>query len=179
MKETKTLTADQMRVDQRFETYIVGNRSTMTWKDCIKEIRDDCIVIYDKSRPTLGSEEIPRNALFEVELTAEEFNTKYREAAKGIYEILSGSEYIGDHGYHEMYNGWIGQNCQWLYKNLQEESLQLVGWFWLSEIKHGWFDDCDIGIIAEDKDGERFWCHYSKESIDQMCEMYRDHWLEN
>ena len=49
MKETKTLTADQMRVDQRFETYIVGNRSTMTWKNCIKEIRNDCIVIYDKT----------------------------------------------------------------------------------------------------------------------------------
>ena len=129
-------------------------------------------------RQTLGSEEIPRNALFEVELTTEEFNTKYREAAKGIYEILSGGEYVGDHGYHEMYNGWLGSTCQNMAKNLQEERLQLVGWFWLSEIKHGWFDDCDIGIIAENKDGERFWCHYTKSSIDEMCEMYRDRWLE-
>lgn len=61
-----------------------------------------------------------------------------------------------------------------MYNNLREEKLTLIGWFQLSEIKHGWFSDSDIGIIAEDKEGNRFWCHWEKTAIDKMCERYKE-----
>lgn len=174
MRKRKRLTASEIQVNQQFVSYTVGKSTRMPWMDYIKEIKDDCIVIYDKTRPNLGSEEIPKTAIFEVELSDEEYNAQYYYAAKEVFDILSGSEYLGDHGYHEMWNAWIGRSCQEMYNNLREEKLTLIGWFRLSEIKHGWFSDCDIGIIAEDENGDRFWCHWEKTAIDEMCECYKE-----
>lgn len=173
MRERKTLTADEIQVNQKFFCYHIGGYSCMPWMDYIKEKKDDCIVIYDKTRPSAGSEEIPKTAIFEVELSDDEYNTKYYDAAKEVYDILSDSEYVGEHGHHEMWNAWIGSSCQEMYNKLKENDLTLIGWFWLSEIKHGWFSDCNIGIIAEDKGGDRFWCHWDKDSIDSMCAIYK------
>lgn len=174
IREKKRLTADEMQIDQKFLCYIIKNRCCMPWMCYVKEIKDDCVVIYDKTRPNLGSEEIPKTAIFEVELSEEEYNEKYYDAAKEIYKILSGGEYLGDRGYHEMWNAWIGCSCQEMYNNLREEKLTLIGWFWLSKVKHGFFSDCDIGIIAEDENGDRFWCHWDKDSIDTMCLLYKE-----
>ena len=50
--------------------------------------------------------------------------------------------------------------------------VELIGWFSLPEIKHGFFADCDIGIVIEDNNSERFWCHFKKQSIDWMVAKY-------
>lgn len=174
MRETKKLTVEQLKIGQEFLCYKIGQSTTHPCLCHIKEIGPDGIIIYDKTRPSAGSEKVPINAIFEVELTDKEFNQKYRDSAKEVYDILSGAEYIGDRGSHEMYNGWLGSTCQELYKNLKDEDWKLIGWFWLSNVKHGYFSDCDIGVIAEDNDGERFWCHYTKQEIDYMCECYKE-----
>lgn len=173
-RETKTLTADEVKPNQEFLCYRIKNLCSMPCVNYIKEVKEDGVIIYDKQRPHLGDEKISRDAVFEVYLTDKEFDNKYRNAAKEIYDILSGSEYVGDPGRHEMYNGWLGRTCQELYRNLNKENWKLIGWFYLQAIKHGWFVDSDIGIIVEDETGERFWCHYSKESIDRMCVVYKE-----
>lgn len=56
MRKRKKLTASEIQVNQQFVSYTVGNSTCMPWMDYIKEIKDDCIVIYDKTRPSAGSE---------------------------------------------------------------------------------------------------------------------------
>lgn len=84
MRKRKKLTASEIQVNQQFVSYTVGNSTCMPWMDYIKEIKDDSIVIYDKTRPNLGSEEIPKTAIFEVELSDEEYNAQYYDAAKEV-----------------------------------------------------------------------------------------------
>ena len=174
IKETKALTADQLRPNQEFKSYKLGKAVSIPWRHYIKEIKDDCVIIYDKNRPYAGEQSVSRSAIFEVYIAPEEFNLKYKEPAKEIFEILSGREYVGEVGQHEFDNSWLGSTCQELYNNLKNQNFKLIGWFWLQSVKHGFFNDCNIGIIVENETGDRFWCHYTKQGIDVMCELYEE-----
>ena len=46
MRKRKKLTASEIQVNQQFVSYTVGKSTRMPWMDYIKEIKDDCIVIY-------------------------------------------------------------------------------------------------------------------------------------
>lgn len=172
MKERKKLSYDEIQVGQKIFCYHLGRQCTISWRDIVKEITENGVILYSKRFSNDAGELIPKEAVFEVELTEEEFNQKYHEDAREVYNILNSGEYVGDHGYHEMDNSWQGSSCQEIYKRLAEQHLHLLGWFWLQEIRHGWFADYDVGMVVEDDTGERFWCHYKKQWIDDILEYY-------
>lgn len=171
MRETKKVTAGQLKIGDKIVSFTINNCCTSSWRNCVKEINENGVVIYKKYSDDKG-ELISKDALFTVELSDEEFINKYHVAARYIYDILSGPEYKGDRGFHEMDNSWLGGTIEEFYVLLQKKKLSLIGWFSLPNIKHGFFCDCDIGIIAEDENGERFWCHDQKENIDFSCSEY-------
>jgi hypothetical protein len=77
---------------------------------------------------------------------------------------------------HEMWNGWIGCDPYEFAQNLDKYHLIILGYFKLKSLKPGTL--LDIGIVAEDEDGERFWCHYSSKWIkdwkDEYPELYKE-----
>lgn len=115
-----------------------------------------------------------RDATYWVPLSEIELFNKYLPKAEEIAAILRGPAYVGDWGYHEMWNGWIGGDPLDMADYMSKDHpLTLIGWAPLDEIKHGWFTNSDIAIIAEYvEDGERFWCHWSRESIDNGLEYF-------
>lgn len=174
IRETKKwLTISQLKAGQEIVWYKNGKKCISPAYSIIKEINNNTLILTNKFDKSSTYSLTPTdNVVFEVYLTEEEFINKYHELSKPLYEILKGSEYIGDKGYHSMDNSWLASSLEELYYNLSLESFKLIGWFSLPEIKHGFFDDSDIGIILEDSEEERFWCHFKKQSIDWMVVKY-------
>ena len=173
-KESKKwLTFEQLIPGQKIVWYKSEGKLISPAYSFIKAVEDNTLILTSKfDKSSMIRLTLPANTLFEVYLSEEEFTNKYHELSKPLYEILKGPEYIGDKGYHSMDNSWLASSLEELYYNLSLESFKLIGWFSLPEIKHGFFDDSDIGIILENSEGERFWCHFKKQSIDWMTAKY-------
>ena len=88
-------------------------------------------------------------------LTEQEYKSKYFHTAKEIVQGLQNKLYSPGDAYHEMWNGWIGINPYEMAQDMVKHKLIIIGYFPLSNV----LDTRDIGIVAEDKDGDRFWCH--------------------
>lgn len=83
------------------------------------------------------------------------------------------NEILGYVGEHEWNNSWIEYNLIDLASNLYCANYELLGYFWLQEPKPFIPSmPLDIGLVCEDAEGNRFWCHCSKKMIDMMIEDY-------
>ena len=74
-------------------------------------------------------------------------------------------------GEHQIYNGWIGYDFYDMCNHLNEEGWTLVG---IAQPPWDWnFEDACVAVVAEDMDGDKFWCHAHKSWIDDMRECMR------
>ena len=90
-----------------------------------------------------------------------------------VYSILKNNNNVQDHGEHEWDNSWLGCSIEDMTEELNKNNFTLIGWFNLSQIKkYTESINLDIGIVCEDEDGERFWCHYAKKWLDNNIEDY-------
>lgn len=107
---------------------------------------------------------------FAVPMTWEEFHNQWREQAKEVVEILRAGPITAlDSNSHTMWNAWLGADAYELAQSLHDNRLKLLGWFPLDSPKYSWLGEpLDIGVAAEYPDGEKMWCHYSKEWLNDI-----------
>jgi len=73
---------------------------------------------------------------------------------------MSNTDNIGE---HEMWNGWISSDLIEMAQACAKYNIKIIGYFQLSNPRPLIGKTfLDIGIVAEDNDGSRFWCHASK-----------------
>ena len=84
------------------------------------------------------------------------------------------TEVLGDVGEHEWNNTWIDFSFEDFYMKLDINNYTLLGYFWLQEPK-AFIPSIplDIGLVCEDSEGYRFWCHTSKKLMEEMTEDWR------
>lgn len=129
------------------------------------------VLKWGKYREQISSEE----TLFAVKMTEEEFQAMYADEAVELMKALRNRLPEYEIGCHEMYNAWIRYDPYEMAAECKAKKMKVIGI--CDEIipKRNMFDPnyiLDIGICAEYKDGDRIWCHASKEDLERMFEEY-------
>lgn len=121
-------------------------------------------------------EKIPaEETMFEVDMTEDEFKSKYAKGAAEVIQALQNLLAEYEIGYHEMWNAWISYDPYEMAAECQDKKIKVIGVCNDITPKHIMFDPdfiLDIGICAEYSDGERFWCHASRKYLDDMLSDY-------
>lgn len=104
------------------------------------------------------------NCFVDIPLTKEELENKYNneisELKVKLAHKMSNTDNIGK---HEMWNGWISSDLIEMAQACAKYNIKIIGYFQLSNPKRLVGKTfLDIGIVAEDNNGSRFWCHASK-----------------
>ena len=121
----------------------------------IEERNNNQIKCTDSWHDKITYFSIDEDTKVEVPLTEQEYKSKYFHTAKEIVQGLQNKLYSPGDAYHEMWNGWIGINPYEMAQDIVKHKLIIIGYFPLSTV----LDTRDIGIVAEDEDGDRVWCH--------------------
>lgn len=92
-----------------------------------------------------------------------------------VYSILKNNSNVLDHGEHEWDNSWLGCSIHDIAEGVTRNNYTLIGWFTLTQPKH-YTDgiDLDIGVVCEDSDGIRFWCHYTSRWLEDDLAIYEE-----
>ena len=165
MSETKYISLSELKVGMEIQGYKKGGTTSC----CTKEI-----VSIKKNTVKFNWGDPLKNAsdyLFEIKLTEEELQEKYKDAVQEIKEALSHDLGQVD-GYHEMWNSWLcAVSLTEMASQLNEHKLRIIGYATLTSPKRTMFGTLlDIGVVAEYEDGERIWCHTSSEHIKSLLE---------
>lgn len=111
-----------------------------------------------------------------VEMTDAELRDKYHSKAKEIVKRLQRTIPLGDIGYHEMWNGWIGCDAYEFAQAVDDKEFEIIGVCYEIEPKIGVIDPSwlyDVGIVCEYKNGERFWCHYKSDYLSNIFDEWK------
>ena len=104
----------------------------------------------------------------QVDLLVKNDNTKLKKV-KEVIIALQHQLYDQGDATHELLNTWVCALDPYdMVETLEKHNLTIVGYFYLTEPKMR----LDIGVVAEDKDGERIWCHARKAWFDDWKEEY-------
>lgn len=96
-------------------------------------------------------------------------NKYYYNKAKEVVAALQHQLYDSGDATHELLNTWVCALDPYdMVKTLEKHNLTIIGYFYLTEPKM----KLDIGIIAENKNGERIWCHARKVWFEDWKEDY-------
>ena len=122
-------------------------------------------------------EKIDARSMFIVEMTEQEFESKYYYKAQEVMHNIQNKLIHDEIGDHEMWNAWLYGTPYEIAKECIKEDMKIVGY--CSDImpKMGMFSDdvCDIGVCAEyNQTGEKIWCHWKYSSLLEMLEDYKN-----
>lgn len=172
--EEKLVTYKNLKVGQKIKgTKDGGSRSLFT--AYVKSI-NPAFVLVEKWRIGGKEEQINSSVMFCVEMTEDEFESKYCEKAKEVLHGIQIKIHSDEIGYHEMWNAWLYGTPYEIAQYCVKENMRVVGYSSDIMPKTAMFsgDTLDVGVCAEYEDGERFWCHFRKSDIDRMLEYYKD-----
>ena len=134
--------------------------------------------IYKKSDNTLLEEQdviyIERPYTFEEEAQwyKDQYDISCGNAAINLVGLYNDMYYC--EGEHEMYNAWVTYDWYEMSDNLEQQSFYLYG-IAPAPYPCSAFGKDSIAVVVEDfLTGDRFWCHTSKEWINQMREQMQD-----
>lgn len=165
-KDTKFVTTKNLKVGQEIQGWKVDGRCWMCTK-IVKEVTPFKIGVSWRDEDKI--EYVDASAMFEVELTDKEFYEKYRKDADNIYAALQNKLLSDEIGYHEMWNSWLSYDLYEMAQYCKKENIKIIGYSEDITPKHSWVGNLlDIGICAEYEDGERFWCHCSRDVFDYL-----------
>lgn len=172
MKDTKKLTARQLKEGQKIESWTEGK----TWHGAtatVKQVGPDGVVLLVFEE---REERVSLEATFEVELTDTEFIAKHRSGARAVMEALCNRLAEYKVGYHEMWNGWLSYDPYEMAAECAHKKIRVVGYCDDIMPKRAMFSGeiLDVGICAEYEDGERFWCHYKSDDLRYTFKKYAD-----
>lgn len=165
MTETKYIPFSELKVGMEIEGWKKGS-STCFSSNEIKNIKNNTIS-FNWGDPLKNASDY----MFEVKLTEEELQEKYKDAIQEIKEALNHDLGQVD-GYHEMWNSWLcASDLAEMASYLNEHKMRIIGYATLTSPKTTMFGTkLDIGVVAEYEDGERIWCHTSSEHIKSLLE---------
>lgn len=169
MKDYKRLPILSCKIGDSFDIVIYPNGSChMGPKYTIKEFLKDNVLCYNSW--TNDNITISNKVIVEIPLSKEEIEEKYFLKAKEIVVAMSNKLYDNGGYPHEMWNEWACcVNPYDMAKICEENSITVIGYFPLYEWKKG---DLDIGVLAEDNKGDRFWCHANSMWFERWRKMF-------
>lgn len=166
MRDTKYVPAKTLKVGQEIQGYKIDNHHIMCGK-IVKEVTPFKVCIAWKN--TNEDEWVDASAMFEVELTDKEIYEKYHKDVEEIYAAFQNKLLRDEIGYHEMWNAWLAFDLYEIAQWCRKEKMRIVGYSEDIIPKHSWVGDLlDIGICCEYENGERFWCHCSRDIFDYL-----------
>lgn len=112
-------------------------------------------------------DKISSEAMFLVEMPDDEFRMKYNTYAGVLVKAAQTKLSRDELGPHDMYNGWISADPWLMAERCIEGGITIIGH--CTDIPEK--PRFDIGLCAEDN-GERFWCHYSSDGLEQLVKGY-------
>lgn len=165
MTETKYIPFSELKVGMEVEGWKKGSSTCFSSKE-IKNIKNNTIS-FNWGDPLKNASDY----MFEVKLTEEELQEKYKDAIQEIKEALNHDLGQVD-GYHEMWNSWLcASDLAEMASYLNEHKMRIIGYATLTSPKTTMFGArLDIGVVAEYEDGERIWCHTSSDHIKSLLE---------
>ena len=172
--ENKLVTYRNLKIGQRING-TQGNGCTSSFVGYVKAINPSYVTVEMWKKG--GTEEkYSTDFLFMVEMTEEEFHAKYRKKAKEVMVNIQNKLHGDELGYHEMWNSWLFGSPYEIAKECIRNKIMVVGYSTDIVPKYGLLDAdvADVGVCAEYEDGERFWCHYKMEYLNDMIERNRD-----
>lgn len=177
--ERKYVTYKNLKVGQEIHGYKDGNL-TSGFTAYVKEI-NPAFVTVEKWRKGGTEEKLNSTFMFSVEMTEEEFKDKYREKAKEVVENIQKPLHRDEIGYHEMWNSWLFGTAYEVAAACVKENIRIVGNCKDITPKRNMIsgEKLDLGVCAEYEDGERFWCHYSAQMLEDMLELFNNSVRDN
>lgn len=144
------------------------------FKGYVKEA-NAAYVIVEKWEKGGREEKYSSDFMFGVEMTDEEFRSKYNSFAGEIIEKIQSKMIYDEIGYHEMANGWLSSDPWEMAKSCKERKYCVIGHSSDITPKTAMFSGevLDVGVCAEDEDGERFWCHFRSDDIEILVRRYK------
>lgn len=170
--EKKYVTYKNLKKGQEIHGTKDGNCTRMC-SAFVKEINPNFVTV-EMWRKGGDIEKISTHCMFAVEMTEKEFEDKYRADAKEVIKDIQNKLHKDEIGYHEMWNSWLYGTPFEIAKACKEQSIKIVGHCSDIVAKENMISGHkqDIGVCAEYEDGERFWCHYSTEMLNDMLEIW-------
>ena len=165
--ETKKIPIKQMKKGDTFHTLYTNDGWIRMADFQIIEISGIFAKISAYGREETISTE---NCFAGVPLTRAELENKYsNEISKLKIKLSNKMSNTDDIGQHEMWNSWISGDLIEMAQACVKNNLNIIGYFQLSEPKP-LVDKIflDIGIVAEDNNNNRFWCHASKSWFEKI-----------
>lgn len=174
VRKTKYVTWKSLKKGQEIRGYKRGSL-TSGFRAVVESANVAFVTVmkWGTTREQISSEE----TMFEVVMTEEEFKAMYTNGAKEVMKALQNKLAEYEIGYHEMWNAWITYDPYNMAAECQDKKLKVVGVCYDITPKRNMFDVnliLDVGICVEYSDGDRFWCHASRESLDRMFELYEN-----
>ena len=172
--EEKKITYKHLKIGQKIKG-TEGNGCFSRFSAFVKAVNPAYVTVskWEKDGP---EEKLDASLLFLVEMSEEEFKAKYREKAKDILKNIQNTLHGDELGYHEMWNAWLFGSPYEIAQTCMKEKINIVGHSTDIILKHAMFGDdvFDIGVCAENEDGERFWCHFNSDDIKKMVTNYKE-----
>ena len=158
MTETKYISFSELKIGMEIKGYKKGNTTSFCTQEVISIKNNSVSLSWGNTLENAS------DYMFEVELTKEELQEKYKNDIEEIREALNHDLGQVD-GYHEMWNSWLcARDLAEMASTLKEHKLRIIGYATLTVPKTTMFGTTlDIGVVAEYEDGERIWCHTSDE----------------
>lgn len=148
-----------------------GSRTSL-FTAYVKDINPSFVTV-NMWRKDGTEEKLSTHMEFALEMTEEDIKVKYFEKAKEVVANIQNKLYKDQIGYHEMWNSWLFGTPFEIAQACSRENIKIVGYCDDIVVKHNLFSSAamDIGVCAEYEDGERFWCHFSRELVSDLMEM--------
>lgn len=158
MKDYKQVSIKNLNIGDTFSSYHKGNMSSMGATYTVEEITETEVICRNSWTKELQS--FSKETIFvDIPMTEKELHIRDFDKAKEIAEAFEHQLYDPGDAPHEMWNGWLmGIDPYDIAAHLKEDKITIIGWFYLTYPK----GDLDIGVVAEDFEGDRFWCHAKK-----------------
>jgi hypothetical protein len=168
--ETKEVTFRHLKKGQKLDGWVIGNCTTMA-SAIVSDINQAYVsVLVWGERP----DKIPsEGTMFKVDMSEDEFNIKYLQAATEIMKALNNKLSDYEIGYHEKWNAWIHYSPFEMAMDCHKHKIKVIGTCQNVPQAGRDSDDRDVGICVEDEDGDKFWCHASERFVRRMIDEYK------
>lgn len=173
MTEEKYVTYRHLKKGQEISGAKQGN-SWHGFKGYVKEA-NAAYVILELWNPGGPEERYPsEETLFGIEMTEDEIKEKYNQMAGTVVKAIQNRLENYEIGYHEMFNSWLSSDPWEMAQACAKKNLTIIGSCYDITPKHAMFSGelLDVGICAEDENGDRFWCHFKSDSVEVMKRRY-------
>lgn len=172
MTERKKVTYKHLKKGQEIKGVEYENCSS-SFIAYVKDI-NPAFVTVEKWNPGGTEEKINAEAMFLIEMMEEEIREKYNKKAGDIVRNIQNSMLYDEIGCHEMDNSWLYGDPWELAQKCAGKKLSILGHCRDITPKTAIFsgDVLDVGVCAEDEDGDRFWCHFRSEHIRMLVRSY-------